>query len=191
MLLVGLGNPGKEYENTPHNAGFMALDEFAQKNNFPEFMLNKKSNSLTSESIIEGQKVVLAKPQTFMNNSGPAVRILTKNYKLKTTNLVVIHDDIDLPFGQMKISVGSGSGGHKGVESIIKELGTQDFGRIRIGIQPADGKPEYVEEFVLQQFSQAERAALEQTMGNACSALDSILREGIEKAMNEYNKRGQ
>ncbi|HEY4509678.1 MAG TPA: aminoacyl-tRNA hydrolase [Candidatus Paceibacterota bacterium] len=226
MLLVGLGNPGEKYRFTRHNVGFMAVDAFAKRHAFPDFKLDKKSPVLLSEDFIEHQKVVLAKPQAFMNNSGKAVADLCQRYRVRDLiigvsekteiqgrhsqdqsgllsilkpfsirhqtpglkYMVVVHDDIDIPFGHMKISVGSGSAGHKGIESIIEKLGTKDFGRIRIGIQPEDGKPERVEEFVLQQFSQAERATLEQTMGNACSALDSILQDGIEKAMSEYNK---
>ena len=189
MLLVGLGNPGEKYRFTRHNVGFMTVDAFAKRHAFLDFKLDKKSPVLLAGDFIEYQKVVLAKPQAFMNNSGLAVKSLYAKYKIPDTRYtIIVHDDIDLPFGHMKISVGSGSGGHKGVESIIQELGTQDFGRIRVGIQPDDGKPARVEEFVLQQFSQAERAALQETIENACSALDTILREGIETAMNEYNK---
>ncbi len=187
LLFVGLGNPTHQYEQTRHNIGFMVLDAFAKKHEFPEFKLNKKSDSLLSESIVGQQKVLLAKPRTSMNNSGDAVSILTTNYKLQTTNLLVVHDDIDLPLGKLRISMGSGSAGHKGVESIISALGTQDFVRVRLGIQPKTGKPEQVEEFVLQRFSQVESNVVEQTIQNACAALDSILRNGIEKAMSEYN----
>src|SRR3989344_7751853 len=226
MLLVGLGNPGEKYRFTRHNVGFMAVDAFAKRHAFPDFKLDKKSPVLLSEDFIEYQKVVLAKPQAFMNNSGKAVADLYQRYRVrdlvigisekteiqgrhsqdrsgllsvlkpfadpfKTPGLkymVVVHDDIDIPFGRMKISVGSGSAGHKGIESIIEAIGTQDFGSIRVGIQPADGKPERVEEFVLQQFSQAERATLAETTENVGDALDSILQNGIEKAMSEYNK---
>jgi PTH1 family peptidyl-tRNA hydrolase len=230
-LIVGLGNPEDKYRFTRHNIGFMALDAFAEKRAFPDFALDKKSSALVSEGFIEHQKIVLAKPQTSMNNSGKAAAALCQKYRIRDLvvgasgkteirgrhfqdpegllstlkpsalrykasefkYMIVVHDDIDLSLGRMKISAGSGSAGHKGVESIINALGTQDFGRIRLGIQPADeagrpeGKPEHVEEFVLQRFSQGEQQFVEQTIQNALSALDSLLRDGLEKTMNEYN----
>ena len=191
LLIVGLGNPGKEYEHTPHNAGFMVLAEFAQKNSFPEFVLNKKANALVSEGIVEGQKVLLVKPQTFMNSSGSAVKFLYTRYKIpfektqgrQTTNLVVIHDDIDIPLGKVKISQNRGSAGHKGVESIIQALGTKNFTRIRIGIQPFDfaqgkpaGKPESVEAFVIKKLPKDKRETLQLGIQNALTALNSIAR---------------
>ena len=155
MLIVGLGNPGQEYEDTPHNAGFMALDEFQKEYGFPDFKLSKKHFSLISEGILNGIKVVLAKPQTFMNNSGKAVASL-KRLSFSKLNLfkelIVVHDDIDIPLGKIKVSKGSGSAGHKGVDSIIQSLRTKDFTRVRIGIQPTEGKPNDVENFVLQKF---------------------------------------
>ncbi|MBU1014916.1 aminoacyl-tRNA hydrolase, partial [Patescibacteria group bacterium] len=150
-LIVGLGNPGKQYEGTRHNAGFMALDAFAAEHGFPEFKLSKKYSALVSEGslqeILAPSKVVLAKPQTFMNNSGRAVRSLLAKLDLaeakpSLANLVVVHDDIDIPFGEIRVVQNRGSAGHKGVESIMQELGTKDFTRIRIGILPSTGKPE-------------------------------------------------
>ena len=148
-LIIGLGNPGKEHENTPHNAGFMVVDELARIHGFSPFTLSKKHSSLISEGVLSQVKVVLAKPQTFMNNSGKAVQSLLSKTK---SDLVVIHDDIDILLGKIKVSKSSGSAGHKGVDSIIQSLGTKDFTRIRIGIQPAKGKPEDVENFVLKSF---------------------------------------
>ncbi len=134
ILIVGLGNPGKKYQLTRHNIGFQVVDEFVKKNNFPDFKISKKFNALISEGIVDGAKVILAKPQTFMNNSGKAVKSLIRNWKLEIRNLVVVHDDIDLPLGKIKISIGRGSAGHKGVQSIIDELATKNFVRFRIGI---------------------------------------------------------
>lgn len=169
FIIIGLGNPGKEHQSTPHNAGFMALDEFASKNGFPEFALNKKSNSLVSEGAFNGQKTVLAKPQTFMNNSGSAVR------SLYTKHIVVVHDDIDLPLGTIKVSTNRGSAGHKGVESIIQALGTKNFTRIRIGVQPSTGKPEKTEAFVIKKLPKDKQEILALGIQNALTALDSIL----------------
>jgi len=172
MIIVGLGNPGKEYKKTRHNAGFMALDLFAKEHGFPEFKASSKYESSVSEGKINGLKVILVKPQTFMNNSGKAVKALlgnlvSKNLETKfPSSFVLVHDDIDILLGQMKFSKGRGSAGHKGVESIMRELGTKDFTRIRIGIQPLAGKPLHTEEFVLQSFSQEELPFLEQALAD-------------------------
>ena len=131
IIVIGLGNPGEKFKDTRHNVGFMVLDNFAEKNDFPEFVLQKKYSALISEKIIGNDKIILAKPQTFMNESGFSVKALTNNYKLLTNNLIVIHDDFDLPFREVKIAENSGSGGHHGVGSIIENLGTKNFKRIK------------------------------------------------------------
>lgn len=160
MLIVGLGNPGKEYAMTRHNAGFMAVDAIAKTHNFPEFVLSKKHNALVSEGVIGGKKVLLAKPQTFMNSSGKAVASLAQFFKLATTDIVVIHDDIDFLFGKVKEAANSGAAGHHGVESIIESLGTKEFRRLRVGIRPAEGRPDIVDEFVLRPFTPQEQTLL-------------------------------
>lgn len=177
MFIVGLGNPGKEYQKTRHNVGFMALDEFQKEHNFPDFSPSQKHSSLISEGILNSIKVVLAKPQTFMNNSGRAVKSLIPNLGLGKTKpgLVVVHDDIDILLGKVKISKGSGSAGHKGVDSIIQSLGTKDFTRIRIGILPTKGKPENVEDFVLQSFRKPELPLLRPAIQEAMGLLESKL----------------
>ncbi|MEK7503476.1 MAG: aminoacyl-tRNA hydrolase [Patescibacteria group bacterium] len=143
ILITGLGNPGKEYEKTRHNIGFRVINELAK---------DKPSD------------VVLLKPQTFMNKSGDAVIEAVSFYKIKPTDLWVIHDDIDLPLGEFKISKNRGSAGHKGVESIIKKLETKDFHRVRIGICPKTGKPKTVEKFVLQNFTKAEEKTIKEVI---------------------------
>lgn len=152
MIIVGLGNPGKKYHNTPHNIGFDVVDKIAEENNFPQFKLSKKFHALISEN----NKTILAKPQTFMNESGKSVKAITRFYK----DLIIIHDDIDLVLGRTKTSKDSGSAGHKGVESIIRELGTKDFTRIRIGIQPIKGKPQNIEKYVLQKLKKEQKELL-------------------------------
>ncbi len=184
ILIVGLGNPGDKYKNTWHNLGFLAVDEFKEKNNFPDFKLSKKFNALVSEENLNGEKIVLAKPQTFMNNSGRSVGSLIGNWKLEIGNLIIVHDDIDLPLGKIKISKNSGSAGHKGVESIIKELGRKDFTRIRIGIQP-EKKPENAEDFVLRKIPKEKN--LKEILEKAVEAAETIINEGIKKEMNLYN----
>jgi len=156
IFIVGLGNPGKTYASTRHNAGFLALDAFAKEHEFPAFKLSKKHTALVSEGILGSAKVVLAKPQTFMNKSGVSVRSLLK----QGGELIVVHDDIDIPIGTVKVSKDRGSAGHKGVESVMEELKSKDFTRIRIGIQPLFGKPKNVEDFVLQRFSPEELPAM-------------------------------
>ncbi len=158
IIIVGLGNPGEKYKNTRHNVGFQVIDEFARENNFPEFKLSKKFSALVSKK----ENIVLVKPQTFMNESGKTVKALLKN--TTRTVLVVIHDDIDLPLGKIRISKNRGSAGHKGVESIIKEIGTKDFTRFRIGISSKTGKPRNAEKYVLQKFNKEEEKIIKQAI---------------------------
>jgi len=159
MIIVGLGNPGKKYNNTRHNIGFEILDQIKETDNFPDFKLSKKFKALISEK----DKIILVKPQTFMNLSGKSVKIIASFYKTK--DLIVIHDDIDLVIGKIKISRNKGSAGHKGIESIIKEIG-KDFTRIRIGIQPKKGKPADTESFVLKKFKKQELEEIKKSLAN-------------------------
>ena len=181
-IIIGLGNPGEQCKNTRHNVGFMAVDEFAKENDFPEFVLQKKSNAMISEK----DKILLAKPQTFMNESGKAVRNLTKTYKLKPTNLIIIHDDVDLPVGKIKIVVERGSAGHKGVESIIKSIGNKGLARIRIG---TGGKKNVdAMKIVLKNFSPDEQKVINEVLKKVSQAIKLFIAEGLEKTMNEFNK---
>lgn len=159
MLLLGLGNPGNEYANTRHNAGFLAIDAFADHFD----LLWKSSTAHKAELIetnIEGQKVLLAKPQTFMNRSGISARSLSETFSVSKNEIIAIYDDVDLPFGTIRLRKGGSAGGHNGVKSLIESLGSDDFWRIRIGIGE---KPETIslEDFVLSSFSKTERIALE------------------------------
>ena len=183
-IIVGLGNPGEKFKNTPHNVGFLAVDAFAVKNNFPDFDLQKMFEAELSKREIFGKEIILVKPQTFMNNSGIAVKRI-----LGTGNeLVVVHDDIDLPLGTIKLSKNRGAGGHKGVESIINHLGTEDFARLRIGIQPAKGKPKAAEKYVLKKFNKKDLEILKSVLEKSVTALNLLIEQGLEKAMNECNK---
>ncbi len=192
FLIIGLGNPGIKYKKTRHNVGFMVLDELKKKNNFPRFKLQKKFQAQVSEGIINSKKVILAKPQTFMNSSGKAVKSLTTYYKVPTTKLIVIHDDIDILLGEIKISQDKGTAGHKGVQSIIQELSTQNFTRVRVGIatdKEAEIKnQESKKSFVLKKFSKQEKPLINQAIKKACGALKLAILANPEKAMNEYNK---
>jgi len=189
VLIVGLGNPGKKFQKTRHNLGFRVIDEFKRKNNFPDFVLKKELNSLISAKKITGQKIILAKPQTFMNNSGLAVKSLIHFYKIKPQNVVVIHDDIDLPLGKIKVVKNRGSGGHKGVESVIKALKTKNFIRFRLGIQPKKGKPKKVENFVLQNFTKEEEKIIKELLKLTVKGLETFLKEGVEKTMTQLNRK--
>jgi PTH1 family peptidyl-tRNA hydrolase len=187
-LIVGLGNPGKKFERTRHNLGFRVVDEIAKNFQFSSFEFQSFSNSQVSKGKIQGKNVILVKPQTFMNNSGIAVKLLIENCKLKIENLIVVHDDLDLPLGKIKISLGKSSGGHKGVQSIIEELGTKNFVRLRIGIQPKNGKPERPEKFVLQKFKKEEEKIIKKVIKKTIEVVELLLKEGLEKAMTEFNK---
>lgn len=167
ILIVGLGNPGKKYEKTRHNIGSRLIEELKS--------LNLKG-------------VVLEKPKLFMNESGKAIKALMKSLKLKNQNLIIIHDDLDLPLGKIKIVKNRGSAGHKGVESIIKELKTKDFIRFRIGIQPKDGKPNNPEKFVLQNFTREEEEIMKEVTKKIAETVQVIINEGLQKAMNQYNR---
>ncbi len=186
FLIVGLGNPDEKYHLTRHNIGFLAIDFFHKTNNFPNFTFSKKHQSVISEKNLNGRKIILAKPQTFMNNSGKAVQSLMKFYQLKPSNLIIIHDDIDIPFSKIRISQKSRSAGHKGVQSVIDSLGTNDFIRIRIGIKPKN-KIINTEKFVLQQFKKKEKEKIETIIEKVSKAILTIIEKGLAKAMNEYN----
>lgn len=175
VLIVGLGNPGEEFKGTRHNLGFEVLDQFARENKFPGFKFSKKFNAEISQK----GNVILAKPQTFMNNSGKAVKILNTKYKIQdTSNLWVIHDDLDLPLGKLKISKGRGSAGHKGVQSIIDELGTKDFIRFRLGINRTHGLVHRnTKEFVLEKFSKEEKKIIKKGVKDAVSKMKERLTE--------------
>ncbi len=186
-LIIGLGNPGERYKNTRHNVGFRAVDFFQKENSFPNFVFSKKFNADVSEGTINGEKVILAKPQTFMNNSGKSVKLFASHYKLSPASLFIIHDDIDLLSGKIKISIDRGTAGHKGVDSIIRNLKTKKFIRFRIGIQPNSNKPKNTEKFVIQKFNKKEETFLKETVKKTAEAVKLALEEGLEKAMSEYN----
>jgi len=165
-LIIGLGNPGKEYKNTRHNMGFLFVDALAKKLNAPEFIYEKKLKAEISKS-----KVLIAKPQTFINKSGEAVSALSKFYKIKPENILIVHDDIDILWGNFKFSLGRSSAGHKGVESIIKALKTKNFWRLRIGIQPSIKKHISADKIILKKFTPAELKILNQTIKKAIAEL--------------------
>ena len=185
-LIVGLGNPGEEYKNTRHNIGRDVLLNFAKKNDFPDFSENKKLKSLISEEKLEKHKTILMLPETYMNLSGEAVSAGAKYFKTKPENIFVVYDDIDLPFGSIKISFNKNSGGHKGVESIIKKLKTKEFYRIRVGINPTKKKKD-ASEIVLKKFTKKDELALKKLKKTINESLLCAILKNPQKAMQEFN----
>lgn len=187
-LIIGLGNPGSEYENNRHNLGFMCLNYLAKKH---DIRFNRKEGKArVGNGELAGTKVLLAKPQTYMNNSGDAVSRLVAKFGVHLEDLIVIHDDLDLPLGKIRISQGSGPGGHKGIESIIFYLDSKDFIRIRIGI----GRPQTSEtceteviSYVLSDFTPEEKEIIDKTIPRVTKATICLLSEGLTVAMNKYN----
>jgi peptidyl-tRNA hydrolase, PTH1 family len=183
-LIVGLGNPGREYQNNRHNVGFKQIDKLAEKLGVRFTRLESKA--LVTRAEYRGQRVILAKPQTYMNLSGQAVRALTRFYKLPLSNLIVAYDDVDLPFGSLRLRSKGGAGGQKGMASIIEQLGTQEFSRLRIGIDRPPGRMDAAA-YVLQNFSPSEQEILLATLERGVQALFVFMNEGIEAAMNQFN----
>ena len=187
FLIVGLGNPGEEYENTPHNLGFMVIDRLAGSH---AIRVSRKENmSLVGLGDIEGKRVAVAKPQTYMNLSGPAVSGLLERYELKPDRLIVVYDELDLPWGSLRIRIKGSAAGHNGVKSLIGSLGTNEFTRIRLGIDT--GSPAKGVQVVLGQFKRAQKQDVEETVVRAADAVEFILAEGAAQAMTKYNRRAQ
>ncbi|NSW51196.1 MAG: aminoacyl-tRNA hydrolase [Anaerolineae bacterium] len=183
-LIIGLGNPGREYAETRHNAGFMVIDRLGKNLGWG---CNKVQNkALVGIGKVDGNRVILSKPQTYMNLSGQAVSGLMRFYKVPTSNLLVIHDDLDLPLGTLRLRPGGGPGGQKGVASIIEQLGTEQFGRIRFGIDRPPGRMD-PKDYVLQPFRKEDAELVIMTLDRAQEAAQSFIREGLERAMNRYN----
>lgn len=182
-LIIGLGNPDKEYLHTRHNFAWMSLDNLALKYNL-NWTKNKNSNSLITSFISGREKIILAKPLTYMNNSGIATRALKNFFKLPNNKIIVVYDDLDLPYGNIKLSKNRNSGGHKGVESIIEQLKSKDFKRIRLGIGPKVGN---AEDFVLQKFNAEEKNKLKEILDTSNLIIENILQKGFDKATTKYN----
>ena len=187
-VIIGLGNPGKKYESTRHNLGRLVVSDLQKKIEFPDFKLKKKLKTSISEGRFNDEKIILAFPETFMNSSGEALKKLVSNFKLQASSITVVHDDIDIPLGEIRIVKNRGAAGHKGVQSIIDQIKTKDFIRFRIGILPKDKKPQSVDRFVLQKFTKKENEVIKKTIKKCIEVLDITLKEGLEKAMNEFNE---
>jgi len=184
FLIVGLGNPGAEFRHNRHNVGFMLLDYLADR--LGESFLRIELNSLLTKAKYQDKRLLLAKPQTFMNLSGQAVGRLVKYYKIPLESLLIVYDDVDLPLESIRIRPNGGSGGHKGVASIIEHLGTNEFPRLRLGIGRPTGQKNAAAH-VLQDFNKEENEFLEVTLERAVDAVLVFVSAGLETAMNKYN----
>lgn len=186
-LIIGLGNPGIEYQFTPHNLGFLTIDRIV--NNLGLEVRNRQCRALTARAVIAGEPVILAKPETFMNLSGISVRELVAEYQADVkSDLIVIYDELDLPLGTIRIRQRGSSAGHNGMESILGALGTDEFLRIRLGIAPdrkiADGV-----KFVLTPFRKAQLKVVDEVLDNAAEAVEVVLKDGPAAAMNRFNRK--
>lgn len=182
FLIVGLGNPGKEYEHTRHNIGFDAVDVISHKYNID---INRvKFKGMYGEGNIEGEKVILLKPLTYMNLSGESVREIVNFYKIDSENIIVIYDDVDLEIGRLRIRVKGSSGGHNGIKSIIYQLGTEEFVRLRLGVGKAERD---MVSHVLGKFAKEDRDSIEKVLNSAVEATSTIINQSPEVAMNKFN----
>ncbi len=183
-IIVGLGNPGKEYEETRHNAGFMVIDRIADRYGID--VNDEKQKGLLGKGVIEGNKVMLVKPLTYMNNSGECVRAVMDYYKADIDDLIVVFDDISLIPGRLRLRPKGSAGGHNGIKSIIAHLGSDGFKRIKFGVgdKPKDWD---LVDWVLGRFKEEDAADIKNGIDRACDALVCIMNEGIEAGMNKYN----
>ncbi len=186
-IIAGLGNPDRQYEGTRHNAGFDVIDRIAEKYNIA--VDTKKHRALMGKGIIKGQKVVLAKPQTYMNLSGESIRSLVDYYKIDPEHeLIIIYDDISLGVGQLRIRAKGSAGGHNGIKNIIAHLGNQIFPRVKVGVGEKPSKMDLAD-YVLGHFSKEEKMEMEDGYKEAANAVELMIQGDIQKAMNEYNRK--
>jgi PTH1 family peptidyl-tRNA hydrolase len=185
-LIVGLGNPGPEYEWTPHNLGFLAVDEIAERAGIR--ITRPEAKAQVGRGQLAGQDVILAKPQTFMNLSGVSVRMLLEKYQLDPAQMIVLVDDVDLPWGSLRIRERGSAGTHNGLKSIVGSIGTQEFLRIRLGIKPEQIWGE-LRDYVLCNLGAAERETARQMAADAAEAVEVICTGGVSKAMSRFNRK--
>lgn len=185
-LVVGLGNPGKKYEKTRHNVGFMVVERLAQAHGLADF--KEKFSGVWTKGELRGSPVALLKPTTFMNLSGDSVQPAAAFLKVAPSAVIVVHDELDLPWRDVKLKVSGGHAGHNGLRSLIQRLGTPDFVRVRVGIgRPPAGFAGDVADYVLQAFDTMERAELPDVVDRACAAVEAVIADGLTSAMNKLN----
>ncbi len=186
FIIAGLGNPGRQYKGNRHNVGFMVLDRMAAR--LGETFSRVEMKALVAKGTYQGHRLILVKPQTYMNESGQAVGALARFYKVPLENILIIYDDVDLPFGALRLRPGGGSAGQKGMKSIIERLGSEQFPRLRVGIDHPPGRMEAAD-YVLQDFSRAELESLPQILDNAADAVLVYATAGLDQAMNQFNRQ--
>ena len=187
-LIVGLGNPGPEYEFSAHNLGFLVVDRIAERNGIR--VGRKDSMALVGHGTVAGKKVLLAKPQTFMNASGPSVKGLMTKYEVPVPDLLVVYDELDLPWKSLRIRPKGSDAGHRGMHSVIASVGNEDFPRVRLGIHGGRRERDGAQ-IVLGKFKRAQREELDELLDYASQAVESIIAEGVEKSMTKFNRRAQ
>ncbi len=185
-MIIGLGNPGKEYVQTKHNVGFMVIDAIADE--LGVSVEKRQCQAFTQMTTWDGEKILLVKPQTYMNLSGQAVMELLNYYKDKIDDLLVIHDDLDLPPGQLRFKQGGGAGGHNGIKNIIAHLNSNDFDRLKIGIGRSKND---TKDYVLSAFSGADKKLIDEAVATSLDAVKLWLNQGIAPAMNQYNSKAK
>jgi len=185
-LVVGLGNPGEDYEETAHNLGFLVVDRLAVRNSIK--IGRKDSRALVGQGIVAGKKVLLAKPQTFMNVSGESVNGLLVKHEIAPGDLILVYDELDLPWQSLRIRPHGSAAGHRGVDSVIRTVGTNQFPRVRLGIHGGRREKDGAQ-IVLGQFKRAQKQELDEILDHASQAVESIIAEGVEKSMAKFNRR--
>ncbi|HYL78919.1 MAG TPA: aminoacyl-tRNA hydrolase [Bryobacteraceae bacterium] len=185
-LLVGLGNPGEDYSETAHNLGFLVLDRLAERNGIK--IGRRDCRALVGQGMVAGKKVLLAKPQTFMNLSGESVNGLLVKHEIAPGDLILIYDELDLPWQSLRIRPGGSAAGHRGVTSVIGNVGTKDFPRVRLGVHGGRRQKDGAQ-IVLGKLNRAQRQELDELLDYASQAVESIIAEGVEKSMTKFNRR--
>jgi PTH1 family peptidyl-tRNA hydrolase len=188
FLVAGLGNPGEEYASTPHNMGFLVVDRLAARHGIR--LTRKECQALVGQGSIGGETVLLAKPQTFMNLSGVAVKPLLEKNEIPVSDLILVYDELDLPWGTLRVKPRGSAAGHNGIKDVIAKLGTQEFPRIRLGVHPNHLLPSG-KDYLLSRFTRQQNEGLDEFVDLAADATESIIAEGVEKSMTKFNRRAQ
>ena len=188
LLVAGLGNPGEEYTATPHNMGFLVVDRLAARHGIR--MTRKECQALVGQGNIGGKTVLLAKPQTFMNLSGIAVKPLLEKNEVPVSDLILVYDELDLPWGSLRVKPRGSAAGHNGIKDVIARLETQEFPRIRLGVHPNHPLPSG-KDYLLSRFTRQQNESLDEFVDLAADATESIITEGVEKSMAKFNRRAQ
>jgi PTH1 family peptidyl-tRNA hydrolase len=188
FLVAGLGNPGEEYAATPHNMGFLVVDRLAARHGIR--LTRKECQALVGQGNIGGETVLLAKPQTFMNLSGVAVKPLLEKNEIPVSDLILVYDELDLPWGSLRMKPRGSAAGHNGIKDVIAKLGTQEFPRIRLGVHPDHPLPSG-KDYLLSRFTRQQNESLDEFVDLAADATESIIAEGVEKSMTRFNRRAQ